>query len=169
MTSYGKDPVTGKPLFRDSDAPDIKQDPQEAADYAAEVGNYVVGTTAYLDGYEYKREGLEGFDTTLKVKKRVNASGGWRRAEPVRGVYVGATSATGTVTINHGLGVTPDYAYPIDRAQGYLESGAPVSAWRTRKILETARSSTQVQFLVVNNGDAVVNSPVEFYFEVGLF
>lgn len=106
MTSYAKDPSTGKPLFRDSDAPDVKQDPQEAADFAAEVGNMIVGTTAYLANYQYQREGLEGYDTTLKAKMRCDGDG-WHRIEPRRGQWSGDTDNQGLVTIEHGLGYTP--------------------------------------------------------------
>jgi hypothetical protein len=64
MAKYGTNPVDGRPLFRDTDSPDIKLDPQQVADYAAEVGNRIVGTTAYLENYAFKRDGLAGYDTT---------------------------------------------------------------------------------------------------------
>lgn len=56
------DPITGAPRFVDSDAPDIKVDPNEAAKYAADVGNYIVrDNLTALDAYAYKRKGLRGF------------------------------------------------------------------------------------------------------------
>lgn len=62
MAANGSNPTTGAPRFLDTDAPDIKVDPQLAANYAADVGNRIVrADKAALDAYAYKREGLEGF------------------------------------------------------------------------------------------------------------
>lgn len=71
------DPATGRPIFEDADAPDIKVDPTEVGKYAAEVGNRIVGSTSYLNGYAFLREGLAGFDTTLD-RDVVYTSAGWR-------------------------------------------------------------------------------------------
>lgn len=83
MAKYGNDPIDGRPQFRDTDAPDIKLDPQQAADYAAEVGNRIVGTTAYLDGYPFKRDGLAGYDTT-RGSDVICRGGVWRRVVSYR-------------------------------------------------------------------------------------
>lgn len=60
VSSY--DPTTGRPIFIDSDAPDIKVDPTQAAVYAADVGNRIIrANLAGLDAYPYKRKGLLGY------------------------------------------------------------------------------------------------------------
>lgn len=67
VNSY--DPVTGRPIFLDTDAPDIKVDPSKAAEYAADVGNRIVrANKAALDAYPYKRAGLAGraLDTRIE-------------------------------------------------------------------------------------------------------
>lgn len=61
MAVNSNDPTTGRPIFVDTDAPDIKVDPTEAAKYAADVGNRIVrANLAALDLYAYKRAGLSG-------------------------------------------------------------------------------------------------------------
>ena len=96
------DPVEGFPIFEDTDAPDIKVDPTEAARFAAEVGNRIVGTTTYLNNYEYQREGLRGYDVTLKREVLHNGAGwvvvfqydtGWQTLplEPGWSAYAGET------------------------------------------------------------------------------
>jgi hypothetical protein len=65
------DPVTGSPRFVDTDAPDIKVDPQKAAEYAADVGNRIMrANLAALDAYPYKRKGLRGkaLDTMIEYE-----------------------------------------------------------------------------------------------------
>lgn len=76
----GYDPTTGYPRFKDSGAPDIAVDPTEVAKYAGRVGNRIIDTTSGLDTYGYRREGLAGYDTTVRREKRYYgtlASGRW--------------------------------------------------------------------------------------------
>lgn len=76
MNSY--DPVTGRPIFVDTDAPDIKVDPTEAARYAADVGNRIIrASLAELNAYAYKRPGLLGFAADTGAEY-VYASAGWQ-------------------------------------------------------------------------------------------
>lgn len=69
------DPITGRPIFLDGGAPDIAVDPTEVGKYAAEVGNRIVGTTAYRDGYPYKRKGLRAGDTTTNKEYEYTGEG----------------------------------------------------------------------------------------------
>lgn len=102
MTSYAKDPTTGHPLFRDSDAPDVKQDPQEAAEFAAKVGTRLIGTTTERTNYEYARPGLLWWDTTLGTEF-VYLPAGWTPRYTPRtaftpawtGVTMGSSATTG--------------------------------------------------------------------------
>lgn len=56
------DATTGRPIFDDNDAPDIKVDPTQAALYASDVGNRIIrANLAALNAYVYKRKGLEGY------------------------------------------------------------------------------------------------------------
>lgn len=76
-----------------------------------------------------------------------------------RGFYVGPTTGysdpvPGLVTIDHGLPSAPVYVGVLDRDQG--------GAARTRKVLWTYITSSQIQFLVVNNGVPLAGNPVEF-------
>lgn len=62
MAVNSVDPATGRPIFLDTDAPDIKVDPTEAAKYAADVGNRIVrDNLAGLVAYPHKRKGLRGY------------------------------------------------------------------------------------------------------------
>nr|WP_278101171.1 hypothetical protein [Microbacterium proteolyticum] len=155
MTSYAKDSTTGKPLFRDADAPDIKQDPQEAADYAAEVGNMIVGSTAYIAGYPYQRKGLSAYDTTENILKRHNGTG-FKPAEPRYGLTAQGTSSTGTVTVAHGLGVIPSAVIITDKSNG-------TGADSTRKIGYVGANSTTFTVVVWNGGSPLAGNPVEFF------
>lgn len=77
MAASGYDTTTGHPEFSDSDAPDIKLDPQLAAEYAAYVGNRICDTAADRATYLYPRQGLEWEETdTGDVYKYL--SGSWR-------------------------------------------------------------------------------------------
>lgn len=77
MAASGYDTTTGHPEFSDSDAPDIKLDPQQAAEYAAYVGNRICDTAADRATYLYPRQGLEWEETdTGDVYKHLGGS--WR-------------------------------------------------------------------------------------------
>lgn len=76
MAYSSLDPVTGAPQFADADAPDPAVNPTQVSDYAAQVGNRLVGTTAERTAYPYDREGLRWYDTTLNIEF-VHDGTGW--------------------------------------------------------------------------------------------
>ncbi|WP_433584541.1 hypothetical protein [Microbacterium hydrocarbonoxydans] len=127
----GYDPVTGYPKFKDSGAPDVGLDPMEVARYAAAVGNRIMGTTAYLNGYAYKREGLAGYDTTLGTPV-VYRSGAWRREVSFRTFSLARSSMTdGTlffqvVTEDTAKDTEPAFAYTYDGANGRVTPEAGI-------------------------------------------
>lgn len=78
------DSVTGRPIFVDTDAPDIKVDPTETAKYAADVGNRIIrANLAALDAYAYKRAGLRGEAADTGLEYRFNGTG-WVRTQTSR-------------------------------------------------------------------------------------
>lgn len=64
MAASSFDPQDGHPIFADGDAPDVARNPTEVAEYAAKVGNRLIGTTAQREAYQYGREGVSWYDTT---------------------------------------------------------------------------------------------------------
>lgn len=70
------DSITGRPIFEDADAPDIKVDPSEAAKYAADVGNFIIRGTTGRNTYAYQREGLMCYDTDLDAVF-IHSGTGW--------------------------------------------------------------------------------------------
>lgn len=99
MAASSFDATTGAPRFADSGAPDVGLDPQLAADYAADVGNYIVrANLAALTAYAYKREGLRGYAKDTD-RSYVHDGTDWRLA--VDGVYriqrIDFTAATNVV------------------------------------------------------------------------
>jgi hypothetical protein len=94
VNSY--DPTTGRPIFIDTDPPDIKVDPTEAAKYAADVGNRIVRPNlAALEAYEFKRAGLEGVAEDTGAVYGHNGSG-WGSRAPRIGMR--RSTQTGTVS-----------------------------------------------------------------------
>lgn len=77
MAASGFDPTDGNPLFDDSDAPDIKLDPQLVGQYAAKTGNRVIGTAAERGTYAFLREGREFYETDTGDSYRYISSA-WR-------------------------------------------------------------------------------------------
>lgn len=77
MAKSGTDSTTGHPKFSNSDAPDVKVDPQIVAEYAAEVGTRLIGTTAERLAYPYTRDGLGWYDTDRRALM-VRRGSGWR-------------------------------------------------------------------------------------------
>lgn len=73
------DPVTGRPIFKDTGAPDIGVDPTEVGKYAADVGNRIVrDNLAGLNAYPYKRQGLMGYAIDTKIDY-IHDGTGWVR------------------------------------------------------------------------------------------
>lgn len=98
VNSY--DPTTGRPIFVDTDAPDIKVDPTEAAKYAADVGTRIIrANLAALDAYGYKRKGLKGFalDTGYEY---VHNGTAWVTASGFELVSAQVLTATGAVNFD---------------------------------------------------------------------
>lgn len=75
MASSSNDPTTGAPIFLDADAPDPAVNPTQVAAFAASVGTRLIGTTAQRTDYDYAREGLRWWDTTLDQEFIHNGSG----------------------------------------------------------------------------------------------
>lgn len=69
------DPTTGAPIFLDSHAPDPAVNPSQVAAFAASVGTRLIGTTAERTAYDYAREGLAWWDTTLDALMVYDGSG----------------------------------------------------------------------------------------------
>lgn len=79
----------------------------------------------------------------------------WRAVLPHGAMFVGVTSATSTVTVDHPLGQAPGSIVATDRNQG--------AASATRKIAVVVANADQIQFYVTNDGGGIPNNPVEFY------
>lgn len=92
MAAKSFDPVTGAPMFRDEDEPDPAVNPSQVAAFAAKVGTRLIGTTAERNAYEYGREGLEWYDTTLDSVLIHNGSG-WKGVTVIQ--HVGGTPLDG--------------------------------------------------------------------------
>lgn len=102
VNSY--DPTTGRPIFVDTDAPDIKVDPTQAALYAADVGSRIIrANLAALNSYAYKRKGLAGFALDTGVSY-VHDGSGWVPLNTTWDIpWTNLTAATGW-TANTGGG-----------------------------------------------------------------
>lgn len=124
MAVNNYDPVTGRPNFADSDPPDVKVDPGAAAKFAESVGNRIVGTTAELNAYAFRREGLEGYDTTLRREKvyfGTKASGRW---VTVGGGCRARSSAPGTTNGNAGTPQSVSWDLEDFDTDGYHDTTA---------------------------------------------
>jgi len=158
MTADGVFGFRNEPQFLATGAPDTAMDLNTVANYAGTVGNRQVGTTAQRNAASGNAvwEGLLWGDTSdgIEYKRR---NGSWVRFSnrTASGFFVGATTAAGIVTVNHGLGSTPAAAIPGDTNGG--------AAAATRKVSVSALGASQIQFYVTNNGAALATNPVQFY------
>lgn len=135
VNSY--DPVDGHPIFVDSDAPDVKVDPTEAAKYAGKVGTRLIGTTSARTAYTFAREGLEWYDTDLD-SVFLHTGSGWRLWErdwtsytPTFSGFAGSVAAQykvdrGEVTVRIRVAITsmtsnPTFSLPINASDAVLE------------------------------------------------
>lgn len=136
VNSY--DATTGHPIFDDSDAPDIKVDPTKVAEYAAEVGTRLIGSTAERTGYSYAREGLRWYDTDESAEFLYDGSG-WKLWHKHTASYTPTTSnvsgspttaarysiAEGVVHVEievslngANFGSAPSWSLPVNAASG---------------------------------------------------
>jgi hypothetical protein len=155
------DPTDGHPVFDDAGALDSAVDPTQVAEYAAEVGTRLMGTAAQRVAYSYARKGLSWQDTDSGEFLWKHDGTDWKtdRAS-TRRQFVGSTSGTGVVTVNHLLPGTPSGVSVLDSNSGAVPA--------TRKIMHSASSTSQIQFVVYNNGAPLPNNPVVFYWEAFL-
>lgn len=85
----------------------------------------------------------------------------WYLRDRINGAqFVGSTSGTGIVTINHGLGAVPAWV----QITGFNSGAVPT----TRNIIVSATSDTQIQVYVTNGGNALPSNPVVFYWTAGI-
>lgn len=125
MSASSFDPTDGHPIFSDADAPDVARNPTEVAEFAAEVGTRLVGTTAERNAYAYARNGLEWRDTTLK-KTFVHDGSGW----VMNPVLAAGTLANATVPANSFI--TTAVVFPTGRFNvAPVVTANPVGASRT--------------------------------------
>lgn len=151
MAASSFDPTTGAPRFADSGAPDVGLDPQLAADYAADVGNYIVrANLAGLTAYAYKREGLRGYAKDTD-RTYVHDGTDWRLA--VDGQYrlqrIVFTTAT-SVTFNGFSDLFENYYAELEINASSTTSGGTMRL-RSGSTDNAATQYTAQQF-VANNG-----------------
>ena len=121
---------------------------------------YRSGTSAERGAWANPGKGAL-FYTTDRDSLDVYDGSTWARVWPrSRARFAGATSGTGTVTVNHGLPGTPSYVGVTDTNVG---GGAG-----SRLVKVSAISATQIQFVVYNGGSPLTGNPVEFYWEATL-
>lgn len=103
VNSY--DSTTGRPIFVDTDAPDIKVDPTKVGEYAADVGNRIMRANfAAVDSYAYERKGLRGkaLDTMIEYE-HTGTGAGW---VPVGARLVGRVKRSSSATTFPSSGYT---------------------------------------------------------------
>ena len=123
---------------------------------------YRTGTAADRTSWSTPGEGALFYNSDSR-KIEVYQSGTWLQVWPptrVSGRFVGATSGTGTATVNHGLPGVPSYVGVTDTVAGAVPG--------SRMIKVSATSSTQIQFVVYYGDAPLAGNPVEFYWEAYL-
>ena len=133
---------------------------QDALD--ANRPRYRSGTSAERGAWTSPGEGALFYNTTTDILEVYDGLT-WVRVWPqlrTRARFVGATSSTGTVTVNHLLGATPIYIGVTDTTAGAVP--------QSREIRVSAQNSTQIQFVVYYGGSPLAGNPVEFYWEATL-
>lgn len=114
MSVNNYDPVTGRPVFLDTDAPDIKVDPTAVGIYAADVGNSIVrANLAALNSYAYKRKGLSGYALDTGIVYSHDGSGwvplnstwetGWTNLTAASGWTANSGGGTPQVSLQGGI------------------------------------------------------------------
>lgn len=106
MAVNAKDPITGYPIFYDSEGVELGVDQTAIAKFASEVGTRLIGTTAQRDAYPYAREGLKWYNTTTKSED-IHTGTGWRST----GVPYAMASGSGS----NATGGTATITFPVGR------------------------------------------------------
>lgn len=120
---------------------------------------YRSGTSAERAAWTSPGEGALFYSSNLD-QIHVYQSGAWVLVWPeqrARGLFTGVSSPTGTVTVNHGLGVTPSYVSATNTNYGTIPG--------VREVVFNTANSTQIQFVVYNGGATLGNNAVGFYWE----
>lgn len=138
MAYSSVDLTTGAPIFADGDAPDAAVNPTQAAAYAAQVGNRLIGSNSDMITYDYARKGLQWFNTTDDILYQHDGSdwkpiwSDWRAYTPTLTNCSGGTVAAfwrrdaGSieVSIRHTsptITGQPAYSLPVEAANSNLE------------------------------------------------
>lgn len=137
MTASSFDPTTGAPQFADGDAPDVAENANEVADFAASVGTRLIGTTAERTDYDYGRVGLRWYDTDEDAEYLHDGSGWvlwnkpWTSYTPSLSNMTGTVAAEyqvvyGTVNVAFRLtattvGTLPKFTLPVTAADSNVE------------------------------------------------
>lgn len=146
MTASSFDPATGAPIFDDADAPDVAQNPTEAAAFAGRVGTRLIGTTSERVAYAYAREGLRWYDTTVEGEFIHNGSG-WVCGDAPRTEVV-SRNISGTNTF---VNQVPFADFPnADDAEAMLSSF--VKRFGDTKLVIRIYASAQMSSGVSQNG-----------------
>jgi hypothetical protein len=169
VDSYGS---RGEPKFSDSGAPDIAVDPTKVAEYARFVGNRITGTTAQRNAFNHPDwphlttpwEGLVWYDTTLD-REFLWTGSGWKPTAPWGAFVNRSTDPTfGLITVNHPLGVTPDWVVvsPADTGSDAVSLILGAVVW-TRD-----PSGVEIRFRHEGTHTWVIGTPVRFYVSMGV-
>lgn len=170
MAVQSYDSTTGRPIFNDNDAPDIKVDPTQVGIYAADVGNSIIRVDlAALNAYAYKREGLNGYATSTGISYKYK-SGAW--VIPARfatWTYTRPSSADatiyedGTLTAVSGETTNGGFATSVTGSKVTLMPGVYVAVFAVsvgaavsgRTFLEVAAGARVIRNNPVNGEDQV--------------
>lgn len=152
------DPITGRPIFLDTGAPDIGVDPTAVGVYAAEVGNRIVkANLAALDAYAYKRAGLSGHALDTKTDY-VHTGAGWVVSFAQDTGWQTLTLASGWTTY---LSETPKYRVKngILFMSGRIQAGAgPSGVFAT--LPASARHTTTLEIFRTHYDNGVAGVQV---------
>ena len=131
MAANSYDATTGRPIFVDTDPPDIKVDPTQAALYAADVGNRIIrANLAALQAYAYKRKGLTGIALDTLITYVYDGSGWVTLTSTWVTGWSGLTAASGW-TANGGAAISPRVSregYTVTYQGGFFNGTANTTA-----------------------------------------
>ncbi|ROS62212.1 hypothetical protein EDF38_1315 [Frigoribacterium sp. PhB160] len=154
--SYGP---KGEPQFAGSGASADAEDLTLLGEFAADVGNNRVGTTAERDAATAAGEAYDGltwWDTTLRRRfQRVGTS--WRPAGALMDgdLREGTTAANGVVGVGHSLGAVPRAVLITGTGRGAVPGELTY--------IVTAKTELIFNVNVYRNGSPFANNPVGFH------